>query len=268
MNLNDNLQEYMNFAKDVAKEAGNIMIKYFGKNNGSYYKEDNTIVTTADNEINAYLINQVKKFYSTHAVDGEEEKFGKSEYVWVCDPIDGTCPYSCGIPVSVFSLALVINGVSVLGVVYDPFTKNMYHAIKGKGAFKNNKEISVNNIMLDDKKSVAHFDSWPSAEYDISSIMKVLGKRTYFLSTGSIIRSCMCIAEGNFNLAIYPGTKNKNCDIAAVKIIVEEAGGKVTNLFGQEQRYDKIIKVAVISNGVVHEEVLNIIDQYLNKKSL
>ena len=71
----------------------------------------------------------------------------------------------------------------------------------------------------------------------------------------------MCVANGEFTFAIFPGTKHKNCDIAAVKVIVEEAGGKVTNLFGEEQRYDKDLKGAIISNGKVHDKVLNIIKE-------
>ena len=63
--------------------------------------------------------------------------------------------------------------------------------------------------------------------------------------------------------ALFPGTKHKNCDIAAVKVIVEEAGGKVTNLFGEEQRYDKDIQGAIISNGKVHDEVLNVLRETL-----
>lgn len=68
---------------------------------------------------------------------------------------------------------------------------------------------------------------------------------------------------GDFSLAIFPGTKHKNCDIAAVKVIVEESGGKVTDLFGNEQRYDKSINGAVISNKKVHDEVVKTIKEYL-----
>lgn len=255
--------EYLEFAKNIANYAGKIMLKYFNQDNGEKYKGDKTIVTLADTEINSYLISQVKEIYPNHAVDGEEEKFGESNYKWICDPVDGTAMYARHIPVAVFSLALVIDGRPVVGVVYDPFTDNMYSAVKGQGAYKNNKKIQVNDIALDDMKSVANFDMWPSAEYNIIEVIKELGKKTYFVSIGSVIRACMCVASGDFNLAIFPGTKRKNCDIAAVKVIVEEAGGKVTDFFGNEQRYDKSINGAVISNGKVHNEVLETIKKYV-----
>ena len=257
------MEEYLEFAKDIAYQAGKIMIKYFNQNNGASYKGDKTIVTIADTEINSYLIKRVKEKYPEHSVDGEEEQFGKSNFVWVCDPVDGTAMYARHIPVAVFSLALVIDGVPNVGVVYDPFTDSLYTAIKGKGAYKNNEKISVNDYTLDDMRTVCHYDLWPEAEYNISKVVQDLERKAYFIGIGSVIRACMCVASGDFTLAIFPGTKHKNCDIAAVKVIVEEAGGKVTDLFGNEQRYDQSINGAIISNGKVHNEVLETIKKYI-----
>jgi len=258
--------EYLNFAKDIAKYAGEIMLKYFNQENRERYKEDETIVTLADTEINSYLIKKVKERYPNHAVDGEEEKFGESNYKWLCDPVDGTAMYARHIPVAVFSLALVIDGEPILGVVYDPFTDSMYTAIKGQGAYKNDTKIEVSDITLEDMKSVSNFDIWPKAEYNIIEPIKELAKKTYFVGIGSVIRACMCVANGEFNLAIFPGTKRKNYDIAAAKVIVEEAGGKVTDLFGNEQRYDKDINGAIISNGKVHDEVIRVIKKYITEE--
>lgn len=255
--------EYLIFAKEIAYEAGKIMKEYFLEDNGASYKYDQTIVTKADTEINSLLIRKVKEKYPTHSVDGEEEQFGKSDYVWVCDPVDGTAMYARHIPVAVFSLALVVDGISTVGVVYDPFTDNLYSAIKGECAYRNDERINVNDIKLDDMRSVSNFDMWPEADYNLYDAIKELGKKTYFVGVGSVIRACMCVANGDFNLAIFPGTKHKNCDIAAAKVIVEEAGGKVTDLFGNEQRYDCSINGAVISNSVVHSEVIDAIKNNL-----
>ena len=256
-----NYKEYLEFAKEIATEAGIIIKKYFYEDNNSNYKGDRTIVTKADIEINDILIEKVKEKFPDHSVDGEENQFGESKYVWVCDPIDGTAMYARHIPTAVFSLALVIDGVSTIGVVYDVFTDNLYTAIKGEGAYCNNKKISINNYKLSDKESVAHMDTWPTAEYQLMDVYKELGKQTYLVNIGSIVRSCMCVATGDFTLALFPGTKHKNCDIAAVKVIVEEAGGIVTDLFGEEQRYDEDIKGAIISNRVVYDEVLKTIEE-------
>lgn len=259
--------KYLEFAKEIAKEAKRIMLKYFNIENGSTYKEDKTIVTLADKEINCYLIKRVKEEFPEHSVDGEEETFGKSNYVWVCDPIDGTTMYARHIPVAVFSLALVIDGKPIIGVVYDVFTDNLYTAIKGKGAFKNGKKISVNSIPLGDMRSVSNFDMWPHAPYNIYKIIEALGKETYFVSIGSVIRASMCVASGEFSLAIFPGTIHKNCDIAAVKVIVEEAGGKVTDLYGNEQRYDTNINGAIISNELAYSQVLETIKELVEEEN-
>ena len=253
------MEEYLEFAKEIAAEAGKIMLKYFKEDNGANYKFDQTIVTKADLEINSYLVEKVKEKFPTHSVDGEEEQFGKSDYVWVCDPVDGTAMYARHIPVAVFSLALVINGESTVGVVYDPFTDSLYTAVKGQGAYKNGVQIHVNDVSLEDRRSVSNYDMWPEAHYNIYDSIKELGKKTYFVGVGSVIRACMCVANGDFNLAIFPGTKHKNCDIAAAKVIVEEAGGIVTDIFGDEQRYDQDINGAVISNGKVHDEVIEVL---------
>ena len=254
---------YLEFAKEIAFKAGEIMKKYFYRKDISSYKGDRTIVTLADKEINSYLIKRVKEEYPSHSVDGEEEQFGKSEYVWVCDPVDGTAMYARNIPVAVFSLALVVNGVPIIGVVLDPFTNNLYTAVKGRGAYKNEEKLEVNNYELKDMKTVCHYDMWPASEYNIFNVIRELGEKAYFIGIGSIIRACMCVASGDFSLANFPGTIHKNCDIAAVKVIVEEAGGTVTDLFGNEQRYDETINGAVISNGKIHEEVVNTVKKHL-----
>ena len=257
------MEEYLEFAKDIAYQAGKIMIKYFNQSNGASYKEDKTIVTIADTEINSYLIKRVKEKYPEHSIDGEEEQFGKSNFVWVCDPVDGTAMYARHIPVAVFSLALVIDGVPNVGVVYDPFTDSLYTAIKGKGAYKNNEKILVNDYTLDDIRTVCHCDMWSKAKYNICKVYENLRKKTYLNDIGSITRAGSLVATGNYSLAIFTGTEHKNCDIAAIKVIVEEAGGKVTDLFGNEQRYDQSINGALISNGKVHDEVLETIKKYI-----
>ena len=115
-------------------------------------------------------------------------------------------------------------------------------------------------------RTIVNYDMWPDAEYELYDVFKEMGKKTYAVGLGSIINAASLVASGDFTLAVYPGTKHKNCDIAAAKIIVEEAGGKVTDLFGNEQRYDRDINGALITNGVLHEEALDIIRKYIVKK--
>lgn len=260
-------EEYLAFGIDIAYKAGELMLKYFTDDSKESYKIDNTIVTLADKEINDYLIKRVRETYPDHAVEGEEASFGKSKMLWVCDPIDGTAVYARRIPVAVFSLALVVEGEPHVGIVYDPFTASLYTAVKGKGAYLNGQSIKVNDTAIGDMKSISNFDTWPQADYDISDLIKELSARTYMISLGSVVRACVAVAAGQFNFSIFPGTKGKNCDTAAIKVIVEEAGGRVTSIFGEEQRYDQDIEGALVSNALVHDELLDLIKANVKRKN-
>lgn len=139
----------------------------------------------------------------------------------------------------------------------------LYAAIKGKGAYMNGKKISVNDYNLEDIRTVCHCDMWSKASYNVCKVFEKLRKKTRLNDIGSIARASCCVAPGDYSLTIFTGTEHKHCDIAAVKVIVEEAGGKVTDLFGNEQRYDQSIKGALISNGIVHDEVIKVIRDYI-----
>lgn len=252
------LNEYLEFAKTLANEAGVTMRKHYGKRPDERLKSDNTIVTIADEEINQMVINRVAETYPEHAVHGEEASSeNSSEYVWVCDPIDGTNPFSMELPVSVFSLALVVNGSPEVGVIYAPFSEHMYTARKGHGATLNGASIGVSKSGFDVKARM-NVDWWVNAKYDVMTPMHRLAydKNVYILCPGSTTHAGALVARGEFVASIFPGTKGKNVDIAAAKVIVEEAGGKVTDFFGNEQRYDEDLNGAVLSNGIVHDEII------------
>lgn len=259
-------QEYLNFAKDIALYAGKVMMDYYQKDITLNYKEDRTPVTEVDKKINHYLIEQVSSKYPDHSVLGEEEKFIKeSDYVWVCDPIDGTGMYVNHVPVFVFSLASVYHGEPIVGVVYNPSEDKLYTAIKNEGAYCNDIKIHVNNKKLGDLGYKTNVEIFNNDIIDEVSLIKELKSTSKFSSIGSVARSSMAIVEGAFSCDIFPGTKHGNCDIAASYLIVTEAGGKVTDLYGEEQRYDKAIKGAIISNGISHEEILKIVKKYVLK---
>lgn len=259
---------YLEFAKELAFEAGKIMRAYYGKHPDEHLKVDNTIVTVADEDINQMVIDRVTERYPDHAVNGEEASSeNNSEYVWVCDPIDGTNPFAMEVPVSVFSLALVVDGVSEIGVIYAPFSEHMYTAIRGNGAFLNDQRIHVSETGLGIKARM-NVDWWTDAEYDVMKSMHRLAydKNVYILCPGSTTHAGALVARGEFVASVFPGTKGKNVDIAAAKVIVEEAGGRVTDLFGNDQRYDVDLNGAILSNGIVHDEIVKYLTEDLGGK--
>ena len=265
-NGDDMDQEYLEFAKEIALYAGKIMMEYYHKKIDLNYKEDKTVVTYVDKKINHYLISRVQEKYPEHSVLGEEESFKEnSDYVWVCDPLDGTGMYVNHVPVFVFSLALVYHGEPIIGVVYNSNENKMYTAIKDEGAYCNDVKIHVNGKQLGDLGYKTNIEIFNNKILDEVSLIQELKPVSKISSIGSVARSCMAIASGHFSCDIFPGTEHGNCDIAASYLIVMEAGGKVTNLYGEEQRYDRDIKGAIISNGVSHEDMLEIVKKYILK---
>ena len=259
-------QEYLEFAKDIALYAGRVMMEYYNGEISLNYKKDKTVVTMVDKRINSYLIERVKEKYKDHSVSGEEESFiQESEYVWVCDPLDGTGMYVNHIPVFVFSLALVYKGEPIVGVVYNPNEDKMYTAIQGKGVYCNNKKISVNNKQLGELGYKTNVEIFNNDIIDEVALISELKKKSKISSIGSVARSCMAIATGDFSCDVFPGTTHGNCDIAASYLIITEAGGKVTDLYGENQRYDKGIKGAIITNGVSHNQIVQIVSKYIVK---
>lgn len=258
------MKEYLDFAKEIAYQAGNIMKKYFNKEKEIEFKSDRTPVTIADKKINDLVIEQVKKKYPNHSVDGEEAKnLNSSQYVWVCDPIDGTSMFTRGVPVSVFSLALVYEGDPIVGVVYDPFLDDMYTAIKNEGAYCNDKKLKVSSKEYGELGCSIDYCMWDKAKFDTLEIAKELRKDVKLCQVGSTAHASMLVAKGTICAELFPGTRHGHCDMAASKIIVEEAGGKVTDFYGNEQRYDGAINGAVLTNGKVHEKLLSKIKEHL-----
>lgn len=263
------MNDYKNFAIDFIKQAGEIMLKHFAIGVPKTNKPGLGPVTKADLEINNLLIREVKKYFPDHGVLGEEEsnfKEGGNEYTWVCDPIDGTIVFARGIPIATSALALTRNGESILGVVYDPFCKRLFVGEKGKGATLNDKPIHVSAIdQLKGAEGVLEISA--TSKYNILDLPKLLKSREG-ANVGvfnAFIYMAMLGAAGQFDFGVFPRTGAH--DVAAVKIIIEEAGGKVTDLFGNEQRYDRPTKGILASNGKIHDQLLKILKEVMQTSS-
>lgn len=252
------MQAYQDFAIDIARYAGKVMRDYFVRaEKGVEFKPDESPVTQADKQINAYLIERVAEAWPDHGVSGEEASTMTAAHrdVWVCDPIDGTIPFIIGIPTAMFSLALVRDGVPILGVAYDPFGDRLFTAIAGEGAYLNGQRIHVSDRDLPHRAIIAgpsHSNGVRAAAALYDELQDQGGYITLF--PGNVYK-CTLIAEGRIDGRIFGGPYAH--DIAAVKVIVEEAGGRVTDLTGNDQRYNGRITGAIISNGHIHDQLVN-----------
>ncbi len=249
------MSDHLQFATDLAHQAGAIMKQNFSLGMKKEWKADNTPLTVTDTEINTLVLKAVEERYPQHSFLGEEgSRPVESDYTWVCDPVDGTMAFSHGWPTFAFSLALTHKGESVLGVIYDPICNRLLHAEKGTGAFLNGKKITVSkNAELGATTFVetGGYSRLPS----LQGVLAAEGARipTFF----SCVYAGMLVATGELVGQIYK--YDKPWDAAAVKIIVDEAGGKVTDLDGNDQRYDRDINGFVASNGLVHQKLLDVI---------
>lgn len=254
------LREGLEFAKKLAYEAGGIMRKYF-LNTDTQWKEDQTPLTIADTTINSLVIERIAEQYPDHSVLGEEESAMKdSRYTWVCDPVDGTMPYAHGLPISTFSLALCDDGAPVVGVVYDPFMDRLFWALKGDGAYCNDTKLQVNQGHMSQALIDLEGFSVGSGNLVIEGLncfteLSTIGAKPVSLHS-TVLPSCL-VAQGEFTAIVFNVKKPE--DPAAIKVIVEEAGGKVTDMFGNDQRYDQPTKGFIASNGIVHDELVRII---------
>lgn len=253
------MNEYLEFAKKLAKEAEGIALRYFSFEVESTWKGDDTPLTKADIEINDLVIKRISETYPDHSIYGEEKSQLKenSKYIWVCDPIDGTMAFACGLPLFVFSIALVdqASGLPVLGLVNDPMMKNMYWAYKGGGAYRNGKKIEVSKDTSLKNTYLSTGASGKEVGFSNLPLFKVLSeKKCKTMKYPSFIYGAIQVANGKYSGAVFYAKAGH--DVAALKIITEEAGGKVTDLNGEERRYDEDGLGCVVSNGILHDEIL------------
>lgn len=249
---------YKQTAIKAAKEAGRIQLRYFGKDVKKRKKQGDSFVTKADIESTKTIRKILLKQFPDHNIICEELGSSKkrSDYRWIIDPLDGTHNFIVGNPLFGVSIALEYKKEIVLGVVYFPILKKLYYAEKGKGAFCNGKRIKVsneNNL----KRCLFIFDGNLKSKTEIKiKILKKLAQATWNLRMlGCAVYDNLLVAEGKAGLNI--NLDSKLWDYSAALLIVEEAGGKATDLNGKG--WTPSIKDYIASNGKVHDKVLNVL---------
>ncbi|MFA6098422.1 MAG: inositol monophosphatase [Patescibacteria group bacterium] len=250
------------FSLSLAEQAGKIISQHFNTKHEIEIKHDESPVTIVDKTVNLLVLNSIKKEFPNHGFIGEEGgSFSeKAEYVWICDPLDGTIPFSAGMTVCCFTLALLRNGQPILGVIYNPFTDRLYFAEKNKGAFLNDEQIHVSKVAAISRNLIG-ICVWNNSTYDLTGTVTKLISLGMNMQTGSTSYLGALVASGEAVANIFP--HNTPWDIAAQKIIIEEAGGKVTDMFGNDQKYDGPTKGGLISNGIIHDKLIEIIKNTL-----
>jgi myo-inositol-1(or 4)-monophosphatase len=241
----------------MAREAGLLIMGYFRQHVKIEYKGAVDLVTVADRESEALILSRIRAQFPGHDVMGEEGTRIEtgSEYKWYVDPLDGTTNFAHGYPVFCVSLAVERAGRRVAGVIYDPTRDEMFSAALGVGASLNGDAIHVSAISkLGECLIGTGFPSQKRHKNPNIYFYHQLTLRTHGVRRAGSAALDLCnVASGR-----YEGFWEFNLnpwDTAAGVLLVEEAGGKVTNFSGGE--FDIASRETIATNGLVHDALLH-----------
>ena len=219
--------KFLIIAKDIAKEAGGLLLEYYGNIDSFEYKGVGDVVTKADKESETLINKRLNAEFPEFSILGEE--YGlldlQSDYCWAADPLDGTSNYAAGLPIFSVSIALLYKGNPIIGVVYDPNQNRMYWGAKGEGAYLNGKKIQVSN-----RAQLESISLFGASTDIIESLPGYLSKVGKVRSLGSAAIHLSNVAAGYFDGSIDINTKL--WDVAAGALILQEAGGTFTDYSG------------------------------------
>ncbi len=238
--------EEMALAKKAARAAGDLILAQTRGRRIVEFKSKVDFVTNADKNSEKLITSMIRKRFPEHGILAEEGTSFEGENLWVIDPLDGTINFMHGYPLYCVSIALVRNGKQMLGVVYDPLRKEMFHAIAGEGAYLNGKPISVSDAreLKDSLISTGFYH-----EMGDGLLRKSLGKIHVLVSSGvhgirrggsAALDMCHLACgriDGYWIYAVNPW------DFAAASLIAKEAGAVVTTPQGGGIKIEK--------NGIV-----------------
>lgn len=254
----------LNFVIQTARDAGRILAERLGRSVQISRKGDIDLVTESDLASEKLIIERIRTYYPRHAILAEEsgeavfEGSTESEWKWIIDPLDGTTNYSHGYPCFCVSIGVERRGKMELGVVYDPMREEVFAAERGQGATLNERRIRVsaidelNRAMLCtgfpyDVRERPHF-----ARHFSNFTMKAQAVRR----DGSAAIDLAYVACGRFDGFWEDGLNA--WDVAAGVLLIEEAGGKVSNFQGAE--LDIYTPQVLCSNALIHEDMIRVLE--------
>lgn len=230
---NSDLEQLKQMVRQAAIEE---LLPEFGKREFTY-KEDHSVITKADLAMQARLETELAEAWPQIAILGEEMTevqqqaiVDSGEAYWCIDPLDGTNNYAAGIPLFAVSIALVVNGESMMGLIYDPTRDEMFFARKGKGAFLNEKKLDIVTSTRHAQRIVAEIEMKRLPE---ELVLRLVTEQPYGSqrNAGSSAIDWCWLAAGRFDICLHGG--QKLWDYAAGHLIFAEVGGHSIALDGE-----------------------------------
>ena len=255
----------LNFAIQTARDAGAILIDRLGRALQVSNKGDIDLVTEADLASEKLIIERIKSHYPRHAIlaeesgatEGVEAESGKSEWKWIIDPLDGTTNYAHGYPCFCVSIALQRAGAIEVAVIYDPTRDELFAAERGQGASLNGRRVRVSRVEhLNSAMLCTGFTynvrERPNFARDFANFtMEAQAVRR----DGSAAIDLAYVACGRFDGFWEDGLSA--WDIAAGVLLIEEAGGRVTDFTGGALNI--FTPKVLASNGLVHDAMMRVL---------
>lgn len=249
------------FIKRLTKEAGEELLNYFKKENNliSLRGSSKEIVTKYDKLVDKFIIKEIKKHYSDHSILTEESGLMQknSDFLWIVDSLDGSGNFANKNPLFSVCIALLLRGEIILGAIYAPVLQEFYFAEKEKGAFLNNKKISVSKIDDLKKSYLVYCEGNEKRRKKFAQILtKIYPKVTEIRKVGSAGIESAWVATGRIDG--FFTTQIDPWDVAAGVLLVKEAGGQISNFENKNWQIKR--DNFLFSNGKIHSKVL----KYLN----
>ncbi len=248
----------------LAKAAGKILRSGFGRQHDIKMKGEIDLVTEIDRQSEEYLISQIRTRHPEDAITGEESgthNAGSQRGEWLIDPLDGTLNYAHGIPIFSVSIAYALNGRVELGVVYDPMQDECFQAARGQGAFLNGRRLQVStvpNLIGAMLCTGFPYDVHTTKDNNLNYFSAFILKSQAVRRLGSAAIDLCYVAAGRLD-GFWELSLNA-WDVAAGALIVEEAGGVVTDLHGQPFALVPPYSI-VASTPVLHPQMMGVIAQ-------
>lgn len=255
---------FIKVAQAAAREAGKIHKKYFSEDLKVETKSSPfDLLTIADKEAERVIVKLIKKYFPGHNFLGEEGSYAKtpSDYTWIIDPLDGTNNFACGLPIFCASIALAYKDSLIAAVVYDVTRNELFYAQKNKGAFLNGRRIRANSVEALEKALLItgfYYSRGEEMLLTLETIKRFFLRRIMGLRRLGAAALDLCYiacgrASGFWEFELSPW------DFAAGKLLIEEAGGRITGKSGEsvplEEKY-----FIVASNGKIHQQMLEVIN--------
>ncbi len=251
---------YLEVAQAAALGAGRILKDNVNGKRDISYKGEINMVTEMDRLSEKTIVGAILGAFPGHGILAEEGSRVESDsgFLWVIDPLDGTTNYAHGYPSFSVSIGLEHDGQTVLGVVYDPMRDELFSAVKGGGSFLNGRPIAVSRTDVLIRSLLATgfpYDRVLSSENNLNFFNALIMASQEVRRSGAASLDLCSVAagrlDGYWELKLHPW------DVTAGSLIVQEAGGKVSDFSGTRfSIYDKEI---IASNGMIHELMLDVI---------